>query len=108
MGEVGSMGPALQIRRGKDSDHELLRVGDHHHPTVLVANDLWVSELCRRWIKSQDWISGEVGKSVTSIQGVCNFLGLRGDRIQGIDCYNTVCLVWEEAGCVIGIDDDAT
>lgn len=34
-------------------------------------------------------------------------MGLFGCGIERVDCYYAVCLVWEEAGCVVGVDYDA-
>lgn len=43
--EVRGMSPLFEIRGREDPDHELLGVGNDHHPVVFIPDDFRVTEL---------------------------------------------------------------
>lgn len=52
----------------------------------------------------QDGIRGVGCESVAAVDGVCDILVLDGS-VESIDCYYAVCLVGEEAGGVVRIEN---
>lgn len=100
--EIGGGGPFYEIRGGEDTDFEGPSIGNYHHPMVLEPCDLGVTELSRgRW---DDRVLCIFLESVTTIERVCEILGLRLRGVESVKRDYTVRLVREKPRCVVCID----
>lgn len=103
--EVASVGPGFEVGRRVDSDHEVLRVGDNHHPGRgwRVPDYLRIAELSA--VDRDNGVVRILCEGVTAIEGVGNVLGFFFWGVEGVDRDHAVGLVGEEAGSVIGVYD---
>jgi hypothetical protein len=108
--QVRSMSPLAQVLRGIEAESQVDGVGEHHDPLLSgsVPNDFGVSEL--GGVRRDDGVLSIGFESVSAISAVGDGLLLQTLHTpwvfsERVDCYNTVVLVWEEAGGVVRIDD---
>lgn len=104
------MSPFTQVLRGVESESQVHCVSQHHDPLLggSVPDDFWVSEL--GGVGRDDRILCVGFESVSTISAVSNGLLLQTLHTswvfgKSVDRYNTIVLVREETGGVIGIDD---
>lgn len=64
-----------------------------------------ITELIGGVIRNKHRIPGIFNERVTTIVGVGNLLYLLGRGVEGVDGYNTIRLIREEAGSVVDVDD---
>lgn len=105
---VGSVGPCAEVGGGVYADDEVGGEADDHDPAGSrgMKENFRVTELGT--VSGEDGVTGVFGEGVAIVVGVGEVLGLSGQGAKGVDCYNAVGGVREEAGGVVGVDDGGT
>lgn len=84
LGEVGCMGPFLEIRRSEDPNHVVSGVRNDHDPSAgwLVPNDIWITEVVG--VDVEHWVTLVGLESVSAVATVGNGLVLSALDTAGV------------------------
>jgi len=103
--DVGCVGPRDEVGGGVYGDDKVRSKGDDHHPAGGggMPEDFRVTKLSA--VGGKNGVTGEFGEGVAVVVGEGDVLGLCGGGVEGVDCYDAIGGVGEEAGGVVCIDD---